>query len=144
MKRPPLYYAAFVHTPMPVRVRLGRWRWLIQDSMTGPVLASGHALTEAGALRARLRAEVSCRPEQERLDAICRDLLAAGLPVAAHYDERHRVCVTPACACSDRDHRRVMLRFARVVGPVVWSPMVGREVQARSSAQATRPGSAVA
>ena len=143
MKRPPLYYAAFVHTPMPVRVRPGRWRWLIQDSMTGPTLASGYALTEAGALRARLRAEVSCRPEQERLDEICRDLLDEGLPVAARYDDRHRVCVTPACPCTPAEHRRVMLAFTRL-GTVVWSPMVGREVQARSSAQATRPGSAVA
>jgi hypothetical protein len=142
VKRPPIYFADFVHTPMPVRVRPGCWRWTITETMTGPTLASGTALTQAGALRARIRAELRCRPEQERLDAICRDLLADGLPVAARYDERHRVCVTPACACSDRDHRRVMLAFARVVGPVVWSPMV-REVQAQR-ARATRSGSAVA
>jgi hypothetical protein len=143
MKRQPTYYASFVHTPMPVRVRRGRWSWMVQDGMTGPTLASGTALTERAALRARIRAEVDCRPEQERLDDICARLLAEGLPVEARYDERHRVCVTAACACSDVDHRRVMLAFARVIGPVVWSPMV-REVQARTSAQATRSGSAVA
>lgn len=118
--KPPIYYTAFAHTPMPRRIRLGRWSWQITDGMTGPVIATGTAPTERAALRRRIHTELRCRPEQERLDAICRDLLAEGLPVAAHYDARHRVCVTPACACSDVDHRRVMRAFLAIASAVVW------------------------
>lgn len=66
MKRPPIYYAAFPHTPMPRRERLGRWSWQITDGMTGPVIASGTAPTRGAALRARLHAELCCRPASER------------------------------------------------------------------------------
>lgn len=120
MKREPIYYVHFPHTPLPVRVRPGHCKWVITDGMTGPVLACGTALTWGGALRARIRAELRCRPEQERLDAICERLLVdAGLRVEAHFDERHRLCVHPLCPCSDRDHRRTVLAFAGV-GPVRW------------------------
>src|SRR6478736_2262016 len=66
MKREPIYFAAFPHTPMPRRVRPGCWHWQITDGMTGPTLAEGTALTERAALRRRIHAELRCRPESER------------------------------------------------------------------------------
>ena len=30
-RRPPIYYTTFPHTPMPRRIRLGRWTWTITD-----------------------------------------------------------------------------------------------------------------
>ena len=62
MKRQRIFYVGTPTTPMPRRVRRGRWEWEITDGQTGEVLASGHTWTEGGALRARLRAEVDCEP----------------------------------------------------------------------------------
>lgn len=119
MKRPPIYYTAFAHTPMPRRIRLGRWSWQITDGMTGPVLATGTAPTERAALRRRIHTELRCRPEQERLDAICRELLADGIEVRARYDERHRVCVRPCCEVSTRDEVRALGAFLAITADVV-------------------------
>jgi hypothetical protein len=127
MKRPQIYYANFVHTPMPRRERFGCWSWLITDGMTGSALASGFAPTEQIALRHRLQAESRCRPESERpeterkqmrLDAACARLEAEGLPVAVRIDERDRVCVRPLCACSTPDRIRIARAFLAITARV--------------------------
>jgi hypothetical protein len=120
MKRPPIYYAAFPHTPMPRRIRFGRWEWQITDGMTGPVLASGTAPTRGAALRRRIHAELRCRSEQERLDAICAELHEQGIDVEAHYDKAHRVCVRPCCDVSTRDETRALAQFLAITSAVVW------------------------
>ena len=104
------------------RVRLGRWTWTITDGMTGPTLASGTAWTARAAMRRRLWAEARChrRTPQHDLEEIVQQLHAEGIDVEAHFDDRQRVCVRPACACSDRDHRRVMAAFLAIASPVLW------------------------
>jgi hypothetical protein len=59
VKRRPIYLKTF-ESPGYRRVRLGRWSWEIRDSMTGPVLTSGHTLTEWGARRRIERAVRRC------------------------------------------------------------------------------------
>lgn len=116
-------YHDFLHTPMPVRDRLGRWSWQVGD---GPLhlLGDGVAHTRRGAMQARDAFAATCRtPEQalaEDLAAVCEQLHDAGIDVWTEVDERGRVCVRPSCPCSDVDHRRVLLAFCRVVGPVRW------------------------
>jgi hypothetical protein len=65
----PLYYVAYPCTPMPRKLRLGRWTWTIRDGATGPVLASGTAWTERGALHCRDRAAARAVP----ITGVCRD-----------------------------------------------------------------------
>jgi hypothetical protein len=129
VKRPPIYYANFAHTPMPRRERLGLWSWVITDGMTGPILAYGTAQTERAALRARLHAEMRCRPESERpesereqlrLDAICARLHEQGIEVEARYDEQHRVCVHPCCEVTTADEVRVLREFLAITSSVRW------------------------
>ncbi len=116
-------YRDFLHTPMPMRDRLGRWSWQVCD---GPLhlLGDGAAHTRRGAMHARDAFAATCRtPEQallEDLAVVCGRLHDAGIDVSAEVDERGRVCVRPECPCSDADHRRVLLAFCRVVGPVRW------------------------
>ncbi|GGN40367.1 hypothetical protein FHR83_007054 [Actinoplanes campanulatus] len=115
-------YRDFLHTPMPHRLDR-RWAWQVGD---GPlhVLGEGLTWTRWGAMRARDRFAATCRtPQQallEDLAAVCEQLHRAGIDVSAEVDERGRVCVHPLCPCSDVDHRRVLLAFCRVVGPVRW------------------------
>jgi hypothetical protein len=67
VKRPePIYFTGIPFTPMPRKVRIGRWTWILTDSQTGETLAEGTALTERAALRRRIHAELRCRPESER------------------------------------------------------------------------------
>jgi|SRR5690349_19351682 hypothetical protein len=125
--KPPVYYDNFAYTPMPRRIRFGRWAWVITDGRTGPTLIAGRARTERAALRQRIHAELRCRPESERpeaereqlrLDAICERLHAAGIDVEARYDERHRVCVRPCCEVSTRDEVRMLAAFLAVTPDV--------------------------
>lgn len=88
MKPEPIYYTAFVHTPMPVYVRLGCWAWKITDGMTGRTLASGTALTKRAAMRRRLFAEARCR----RITGDCR----CDRPVLHHLSTQE------ACGLTDR------------------------------------------
>lgn len=59
MKRRPIYLYRF-ESPGYRKVGPCRWSWEIRDSMTGPVLTSGHTLTEWGAKRRIERAVRRC------------------------------------------------------------------------------------
>jgi hypothetical protein len=52
--------------------------------------------------------------------AVVDRLHADGIDVSAEVDAQGRVCVHPLCACSDRDHRRVMAAFLAIAGVVRW------------------------
>jgi hypothetical protein len=103
------------------------WEWQVTDGIGGLLLASGHRRTRRAALQGAMLATVSCRPWTPQgqlladLDVVVERLHAAGIDVSAEVDERGRVCVRPACACSDRDHRRIMREFCAIVGPVRWA-----------------------
>lgn len=119
-------YREWLHTPEPRRIRPGRWAWTVGDGWLC-TLGEGVTVTRWGAYRARDRFAETCReltPEEkafrDALDAVCERLHADGIDVSAEVDERGRVCVRPLCACSDVDHRRVLLAFCRIVGPVRW------------------------
>jgi hypothetical protein len=118
-------YRDFLHTPMPMRVG-ARWVWEVDDGYLH-VLAHDTAWTRWGAMRARDRFAATCRTPKaallEDLAEVCERLHAVGIDVSAEVDERGRVCVRSLCACSDKDHRRVLLAFCRVVGPVRWAGM---------------------
>lgn len=103
--------------------RLGplRWSWEVTDGIGGPLLAHGYRLTQRGAEKVAAKHAATCeRWEDAQLAAIVARLHDDGIDVEARYDDRRRVCVRPTCACSDVDHRRVMLAFVSVVGPVRW------------------------
>lgn len=61
-----------------------------------------------------------CRAD---LDAVVDRLHATGIDVTADLDDKGRVCVHPTCACSDRDHRRVMAAFLAIASVVRWECM---------------------
>ncbi|GAA2681875.1 hypothetical protein [Actinoplanes palleronii] len=138
MKRPPIYYLDFLHTPMPRRVRFGHWTWVIRDGMTGPVIAAGTALTERAALRQRIHAEVRCvcvagccrddRPVQHPLtaaeaNAITRQLDLEGVPVTVRVDGPDRqVVLWPALALTtEQEVRTLRLVCADTDAPVRWA-----------------------
>lgn len=56
----PILYTGCPVSPMPRRVRFGRWRWEIRDTATGPLLAEGTTRTRAGAMRRREKARARC------------------------------------------------------------------------------------
>lgn len=99
------------------------WLWEVTDGIGGRVLTSGHRLTRRRAETAAALAAARCR----RWDDVIRERLAAavallhneGIDVTARLDAG-RVCVTPTCACSDRDHRRVMRAFLEIARSVRW------------------------
>jgi hypothetical protein len=127
-------YREFLHTPMPVR--LGhRWSWHVGDGYL-TILGDGTTFTRWGAMRARDRFARTCRTPMAALladlDAAIRRLRDAGIDVTARIDERGRVCVRSECACSDRDHRRVMREFLALTTAVLWVP--GTEVQPQGQA----------
>jgi hypothetical protein len=105
------------------------WEWQVTDGIGGTLLASGHRRTRRAALSDAMLAAAECRPWTPQgqlladLDVVVERLHAAGIDVSAEVDERGRVCVRPLCACSDVDHRRVLLAFCRIVGPVRWAGM---------------------
>lgn len=109
MKPEPIYYIDFVHTPMPRRIRLGRWTWTITDGMTGPVLATGTAWTKGAAMRRRLWAEARCR----RITGDCR----CDRPVLHHISHQEACGLTdrlwqdgvPVTVCVDGPEKTVVL-----------------------------------
>jgi hypothetical protein len=122
MKARPIF-REWLHTPMPVRIGV-RWAWQVGDGRLIR-LGSGTALTLRTAMRARDRFAATCRTPKaallEDLAEVCERLHQDGIDVSAEVDERGRVCVRPACACSDKDHRRIMREFCAIVGPVRWA-----------------------
>lgn len=127
----------------PAGGHLGHRTWEVTDGIGGPVLASGWAFTRRGAGRAASAAAGRCEEAIESRLGRLRDRFARdGLRLDVSVDDRGRVCVRPRCVCSDRDHRRVLLAFCRVVGPVLWV-RPETEVQALS-ARATGSGTAAA
>jgi hypothetical protein len=124
--------------------RLGalRWAWEVTDGIGGKLLLSGHALTQSAAEREAANAAGRCEEAIESRLARVQDLFARdGLRFDVSIDEQGRVCVRPECPCSDRDHRRVLLAFCRVVGPVRYeTATVSSETEVQApSAQATVP-----
>ncbi|GIE46392.1 hypothetical protein [Actinoplanes lobatus] len=100
---------------------LGHYDWEVTDGIGGPLLASGRSRTKRGAERAAADAAASCEEAIEsRLERVRTRLAADGVRVDVRLDEQGRVCVHPACACSDVDHRRVMRAFLAIAGAVRW------------------------
>jgi hypothetical protein len=105
----------------PFRLGLLRWAWEVTDGYTGPVLATGTTRTRRGAQIAASFAAAGCEPALSlRLQWVADRLRREGLPVVARLDEQDRVCVRPLCACSDKDHRRVMRAFLAITRTVRW------------------------
>lgn len=133
MSRRPIYYADFPYSPMPRRSRLGRWTWVITDGMTGRVIASGTALTEGGALRDRIRAEVRCEqrapytqePQHpltvQEIAWISTVLDVAGIPVDLTVSGG-TVVVTPRRELTTSEEVRALRQVAgRTDAPVRWA-----------------------
>lgn len=92
-------------SPCAHRVRPLRWNWAITDGLTGPVLASGHTLSEWGALRKIERALPRC---------VQRVNCAALHPLT-------RTEATQICACLADAGIRITIRLSDTVdiyGPV--------------------------
>jgi hypothetical protein len=111
-----LYTQTNVH-----RAGLFRWDWEVTDGLTGPLLKSGTAWTRGGAEVEAALAAGACEPcLRLRLELVADRLGREGLPVVVRVDEQDRVCVRPLCACSDKDHRRVMRAFLAITRTVRW------------------------
>lgn len=139
-------YRAFLHTPEPRRLRLGRWVWEVGDGYL-TTLADGTTCTRWGAYRARDRFAGTCRSQTEAalealravIGEVVARLHAEGIDVEAGVDGAGRVCVRACCPAadrrgSDRAHRRAMVAFCRAVGPVRWAGSMGTEVQPQGQA----------
>jgi hypothetical protein len=135
VKRPPIYYADFVHTPMPRRSGAFRWAWTITDGMAGRTLASGTTLTRAGALRARIRVEVRCeqrapytqQPQhmltRQEIGWINAVLDVAGIPVEVELCGT-AVVVTPRRELTTEQEVRALSEVLdRTDAPVRWAGM---------------------
>lgn len=115
----PTYYRFPAYGP--TGGHLGHRTWEVTDGTGGPLLASGWSWTKRCARHAAAEAAASCEEAIEsRLERVRTRLAADGLRVTVRLDEQGRVCVHPLCACSDRDHRRVMRAFFAITSAVLW------------------------
>lgn len=134
----PIYYTRF-ESPSYNRAHLGRWEWVIRDGMTGPVLASGHTLTERGAQRAIERVTRRCvciagvhrcdRPVLHPLGAMEAYYLTCqldldGVPVTVRVDgpADGTVILWPALALTPRQEAHTLHVVRRATdAPVRWA-----------------------
>lgn len=131
--RTPIYYADFAHAPMPRRIRLGRWTWTITDGMAGRIIASGTTLTEAGALRARIHAEVRCQQRapytqqpqhpltREEIGWISTVLDLAGIPVDLAVRDGVVVVTPRRELTTDEEVQALGKVLGRTDAPVRWA-----------------------
>lgn len=139
MKRRPIYYCRY-ESPAYRRIRPLRWRWELRDGPTGPVIASGHTLTETGAHRAITRAARRCvcvtgdircdRPVLRPLDAMAAYRLTQRLqredvPVTVRVDgpdSARTVVLWPALALtSEQEAHTLHVVLAGTDAPVRWA-----------------------
>ncbi|WP_328465466.1 hypothetical protein OHA21_43660 [Actinoplanes sp. NBC_00393] len=137
-RRQPIYLTNF-ESPSYTRTRFGRWKWTVRDGMTGPVLATGHTLTERGARRAIERIAERCvcvagvcrcdRPVLRPLGrmaayALTERLQRDDVPVTVRVDgpEGAPVVLWPALALTPRQEAHTLrLVLDRTDAPVRWA-----------------------
>jgi hypothetical protein len=137
MTAQPIYLQTF-ESPGYRRTGTFRWTWEIRDSMTGPVLASGHTLTGWGAQRRIARAVRRCvciagvhrcdLPVRHPLTAAEAERLTAQLrydnvPVTVRLDgPPGLVLLWPALTLTSRQQAHTLVTVRRATdAPVRWA-----------------------